>query len=858
MKIKSLLLFFSALIGFYSFAQKEKSVKAKEADSKTVNIGSQKWMAENLNTDHFKNGEKILEVKSLEEWEMANNEKRPAWCYYNFDTINRKTYGKLYNWYAVNDPRGLAPDGWEIPSLEDWRLLEKSVNSKYPYSTSTESLLMSASNWKSNAAGMGISGFNAQPSGYIESKFKELGKIAYFWTNKIDDIIFLRDESHYLFDSTETFDDYWSFIGRNDFKTLQSGSCHDGFEGDGFAVRCLKSELVPIIGEGKVQLKNKYFDGLSYVDTIPVRRFTHDVILSDKDSTYFFDNDLGYQKTVKPFYISDHEVTNGEYREFVNWVRDSITRTKIFKRTYKDEKSKWVKYVNYDSGKKDNDGKYYVLNWDKKLDYEDPELMPLLTDIYVNQNERYYKRREIDVRLLFFDYYDEEGYKNRINVYPDTALWQKEMYLGMHNTQENYFWHEEYKNFPVVGLTFEQGKAYCIWRTMMYHYEAGRASNDKYDPSLKFRLPNEEEWERAAMGYEYPENIKRERYRSNKNGWNSPFWLRPILNGYQTNKNGYYQANFGLSILNSGIYAKDFKDDGASYLCKVKSYDPNFNGLYCMYGNVAEWVNTKPELGNFYQDYFRYFQRNEFFRSKDTSKKVIYITDPYTDSTFLVEKDSEKHKNLIQKRLDFYHVTAEDSFEEVKKKFLALNSIDESYKSKIYELNNPKKSISKDSIKLEKGPKDVIDGVLLLEEIPSRRNDYVKIYNISSGEYDYIETKEPYDFYTRKLYPAFTKFKQNSLALKRAENPFNKNYPNSNLQENCRLVKGGSWFDQPHYLLLNNSQVFHKDEASCRIGFRIAADAIGNEMDKYDKKRIKKQRELLNQTSKSAKIKRKR
>ena len=802
-------------------------------------------MAENLNTDHFKNGEKIPEVKSLEEWEMANNEKRPAWCYYNFDTINSKTYGKLFNWYAVNDPRGLAPDGWKIPSIEDWRLLEKSVNSKYPYSTSTESLLMSASNWKSNAAGMGISGFNAQPSGYIESKFKELGKIAYFWTNKIDDIIFLRDESHYLFDSTETFDDYWSFIGRNDFKTLQSGSCHDGFEGDGFAVRCLKSELVPIIGEGKVQLKNKYFDGLSYVDTIPVRRFTHDVILSDKDSTYFFDNDLGYQKTVKPFYISDHEVTNLEYREFVNWVRDSLARVKIFERINSDKKSEWVKFVQYDSGKKDNDGKYYILNWEKILDYSNPLLMPILNDMYQSNDERFYKRRELDVRLLFFDYYDEEGYKNRINVYPDTALWQKEMYLGMHNTQENYFWHEEYKNFPVVGLTFEQAKAYCVWRTMMYHSEAGRASNDKYDPSLKFRLPNEEEWERAAMGYEYPENIKKERYRSNKNGWTSPFWLRPILNGYQTNKNGYYQANFGPSILNSGIYAKDFKDDGASYLCKVKSYDPNFNGLYCMYGNVGEWVNTKPELGDFYQDYLRYFQRNEFFRSKDTSKKVIYITDPYTDSTFLVEKDSEKHKNLIQKRLDFYHVSAEDSFEEVKKKFLALNSIDESYKSKIYELNNPKKSSATDSIKTAKGPKDIIDGVFFLEEVPSKRNNYIKIYNISSGEYDYIETKEPYDFYTRKLYPTFTKFKQNSLALKRAENPFNRNYPNSNLQENCRLVKGGSWFDQPHYLLLNNSQVFHKDEASCRIGFRIAADAIGNEMDKYDKKRIKKQRVLL-------------
>jgi hypothetical protein len=145
-------------------------------------------------------------------------------------------------------------------------------------------------------------------------------------------------------------------------------------------------------------------------------------------------------------------------------------------------------------------------------------------------------------------------------------------------------------------------------------------------------------------------------------------------------------------------------------------------------------------------------------------------------------------------------------------------------------------------MKSEKGPIDIIDGVILLEEFPDRRNDYVKIYNISSGEYDFIETKEPYDFYTWKLYPAFTRYKQNASALKRAENPFS--YPSSNLKNNYRLVKGGSWHDEAHYLVLKNSQVYNKDEASCRIGFRIAADAIGNEMNKYDKKRIKKQRLL--------------
>jgi hypothetical protein len=143
----------------------------------------------------------------------------------------------------------------------------------------------------------------------------------------------------------------------------------------------------------------------------------------------------------------------------------------------------------------------------------------------------------------------------------------------------------------------------------------------------------------------------------------------------------------------------------------------------------------------------------------------------------------------------------------------------------------------------------VIDGVIEIHEKPRPQYKYTQIYDVSEGTYDFKVIEEPFDFFTLNLYPAFIKFKQNASALKRAENPFNRNYPNSNLQENCRLVKGGSWYDQPHYLFLNTSQVFHKDESSCRIGFRIAANAIGNKMNKYDKKRIKKQRELRKQNA---------
>ena len=91
---------------------------------KTVKIGGQKWMSENLNVTYFRNGDPILQAKSEEEMWKAQENKQPAWCYYNFDPKNGKKYGKLYNWYAVNDPRGLAPVGWHIPSEKDYLILD--------------------------------------------------------------------------------------------------------------------------------------------------------------------------------------------------------------------------------------------------------------------------------------------------------------------------------------------------------------------------------------------------------------------------------------------------------------------------------------------------------------------------------------------------------------------------------------------------------------------------------------------------------------------------------------------------------------------------------------------------------------
>jgi uncharacterized protein (TIGR02145 family) len=91
--------------------------------AQTVTIGKQIWHAKNLNVFTFRNGDPIPEAKTDEEWSWASDNEQPAWCYYNNDPANGSKYGKLYNWYAVNDPRGLAPAGYHIPTKAEWDAL---------------------------------------------------------------------------------------------------------------------------------------------------------------------------------------------------------------------------------------------------------------------------------------------------------------------------------------------------------------------------------------------------------------------------------------------------------------------------------------------------------------------------------------------------------------------------------------------------------------------------------------------------------------------------------------------------------------------------------------------------------------
>jgi uncharacterized protein (TIGR02145 family) len=104
-----------------------------------VKIGNQIWMKENLRVSRYRNGDPIPKASNQEEWDKSYFEQKPAWCYVNDDSNTEKEYGKLYNWFAVNDPRGLAPEGYEIPTDKQWIKLQQELSgSNEPYNNSND------------------------------------------------------------------------------------------------------------------------------------------------------------------------------------------------------------------------------------------------------------------------------------------------------------------------------------------------------------------------------------------------------------------------------------------------------------------------------------------------------------------------------------------------------------------------------------------------------------------------------------------------------------------------------------------------------------------------------------------------
>ena len=150
-------------------------------NNETVTIGTQVWMVKNLDVEHYRNGDTIPQVTDKKEWDKLTT---GAWCYYGNDANNGKTYGKLYNWFAVNDPRGIAPSRWHVPSDAEWTELTTYLGGEDVAGGKLKEV--DTLHWyKPNRGATNESGFSALPGGYrySYSSFSYFGINGHWWSS---------------------------------------------------------------------------------------------------------------------------------------------------------------------------------------------------------------------------------------------------------------------------------------------------------------------------------------------------------------------------------------------------------------------------------------------------------------------------------------------------------------------------------------------------------------------------------------------------------------------------------------------------------------------------------------------------
>lgn len=299
--------------------------------------------------------------------------------------------------------------------------------------------------------------------------------------------------------------------------------------------------------------------------------------------------------SVDAFWIDDTEITNNEYKQFVVWVRDSIAR-KMLGETYPEFlRSETPAGVPLDQA---------VINWKPRINWQDPDVRLALEELYLPGEERFSGRREVDSRKLVYDYYwidyrqaarrvnsynfEEQRYEgtvinsrgeevpieNRssfimhetVPIYPDTLCWVRDFsYSYNEPLTYKYFSHPGFYEYPVVGVSWEQARAFCNWRTRLNENYRSRMNDT---PAHDFRLPTESEWEMAARGGR----------QNTKFPWGSY---------YTRNSQGCFVANFKPL---RGNYVADSETNVTTM--RTGSFDPNDFGLYDMAGNVAEWTSS--------------------------------------------------------------------------------------------------------------------------------------------------------------------------------------------------------------------------------------------------------------------------
>ena len=284
---------------------------------------------------------------------------------------------------------------------------------------------------------------------------------------------------------------------------------------------------------------------------------------SDEDVNYTF-TARNKSVSISGFWMDATEITNNQYRQFTNWVRDSIA-------------AKLMGFV-----KQNNDGNEAV-DWKKAstIKWGDKATIEKIDAIIVTPDNRIFGKKELDAKKIVyqsetFDYKAAAQnrdvtiprsafiVKQQIPVYPDSLCWVRDFAYSYNEPMaKRYFGHPAFGNYPVVGVSWKQAVAFSEWRS---HYLTSFLEGKKRTPESDFRLPTEAQWEYAARGGRsqspYP--------------WGGP---------YLRNKKGCLLANFKPGRGN-------YPEDGGFYTVRADAYWPNDFGLYNMAGNVSEWTSS--------------------------------------------------------------------------------------------------------------------------------------------------------------------------------------------------------------------------------------------------------------------------
>jgi formylglycine-generating enzyme len=390
-----------------------------------------------------------------------------------------------------------------------------------------------------------------------------------------------------------------------------------------FAVMIIATSCETVTGElVGAQPRSEWFDvdpfGMLF---IPMGSFTMGP--NDDDATYSHTT-KAKTVSVQAFYIDQTEISNNEYRQFVYWVRDSIAHRALFDDGRAEHGVETDDYdqpiepplVNFDEpiGYDEQDVRevleflylppeeryykrrevdtrklnfeYYWINLrmaaaksnrfkpSKAPDANGNDFINGYQSTSVGDNKtlgRYDAKDQVSDGSGNYSTREQKDkdrsvfiVKDVINVYPDTLAWVHDFTYAFNEPMTNmYFWHPAYDDYPVVGVSWKQARAFCIWRTQLFNnWLLGNGQAYVND----FRLPTESEWEYAARA---------------GNSLNAYPWGGP----YIRNAMGCFLANFKPM---RGSYV----DDGGFHTVKITSYNPNDYGLYCMSGNAAEWTSN--------------------------------------------------------------------------------------------------------------------------------------------------------------------------------------------------------------------------------------------------------------------------